>query len=63
MPRGYASVSVICDDNGDKFDAVMVAGFMGIKCTSSGQKTMVGRYAPDTMQVESGWLMYEKKED
>lgn len=61
MPRGYATVPVICDDNGYKFDAVMVAGFVGIKCTSSGKKMSIGRTGPDTMQAESGWLMYEKK--
>lgn len=61
MPHGYATVPVICDDNGYKFDAVMLAGFVGIKCTSSGGTTLAGQVGLDTMQAESGWLMYEKK--
>lgn len=61
MPRGYATVPVHCDDNGYEFDAVMLAGFIGIKCSSSGQKTAKDQIGLDTVQAESGWLMFEKK--
>lgn len=61
MPHGYSIVPIECNDNGYKFDAVMVAGFVGIKCSSSGQTTDNGQLGLDTMQAESGWLFFEKK--
>lgn len=36
VPSGYASVPVTVDDNGDIFDAMMLAGSVGIQATSSG---------------------------
>lgn len=61
VPRGYATVPIKCDDNGYEFDAVMLAGFVGIRCSSSGERTAEGQIGVDTVQAESGWLMYEKK--
>lgn len=62
MPRGYATVPIKCNDNGYEFDAVMLAGFVGIKCSSSGEKTAEEQVGLDTVQAESGWLMFERKE-
>jgi hypothetical protein len=61
IPRGYATVPIQYDDNGYEFDAVMVAGSVGIKCSSSGEVTAQGQIGLDTLQAESGWWMCEKK--
>jgi len=38
LPPGFSSVPVKIDDNGDKFEALMVAGSVGVNCTSSGNE-------------------------
>lgn len=38
VPPGYSSVPVLIDDNGVHVPAMMVAGSVGIGCTSSGQQ-------------------------
>jgi len=60
VPPGYGSVPVKVDDNGDLFDATMVAGSMAIKGTSSGKPLENGQVGLDTMQPVSGWWMFEK---
>jgi len=69
VPPGFASVPVKLDDNGDEYDAVMVAGSVGIKATSSGELLTPATFDNpsitielDTLQSESGWWMYEKKQ-
>ena len=59
VPPGYASVPVKVDDNGDEFDAVMVAGSVGIKASWS---VCGGSERLDTMSAESGWWIFEKKD-
>lgn len=61
IPRGYATVPIQCDEDGIKFDGVMVAGSVGIKCSSSGEVTAQGHIGLDTLQAESGWWMYQKQ--
>ena len=61
VPRGYATVPIKCNDDGFEFDAVMLAGFVGIKCSSSGESTAHGEIGLDTVQAKSGWVMFEKK--
>ncbi len=60
VPPGWLKVSVKVDDNGDKFDAVMIAGSVGISCTSSGEELAEGLVGLDTMNSETGWWMFEK---
>ncbi|KAN0077606.1 protein of unknown function (DUF4419) domain containing protein [Elaphomyces granulatus] len=69
VPPGFASVPVKLDDNGDEYDTVMVAGSVGFKATSSGELLTPSTFDNpsitielDTLQSESGWWMYEKKE-
>jgi hypothetical protein len=57
VPPGSVSVPVKLNDNGNKYDTIMVAGSVGIKATSS-RGMLTGL---DTVQPESGWWMYEKK--
>ena len=54
VPPGYASVPVKIADNGVEFDAVMVAGSVGIKPTSSDNRTKsYGRGHKDAVSVDS----------
>ena len=59
VPPGYTSVPVMVDDNGHKFEAMMVAGSVGIKASSS-KRGESGKL--DTMGAESGWWIFEKKD-
>ncbi|KAL9586671.1 MAG: hypothetical protein Q9212_000740 [Teloschistes hypoglaucus] len=59
VPPGYSSVPVTVDDNGDEFDASMIAGSVGMKYSSSSGATS----GLDTLQPESGWFMFEKKSE
>lgn len=61
VSRGYTSVPVKCDDNGYKFDAVMIAGSVAIKYTSSGKPTADGQVGLDTVHAQPGWWMFEKR--
>lgn len=60
VPSGYLTVPVKVDDNGDEFDAEMVAGSTGTICSSSGEETEEGLAGLDTVEPLSGWWMYEK---
>ena len=57
IPPGYTSVPVKVDDNGDIFMAMMVAGSVGIKGSTS-ECGGIGKL--DTMSAESGWWIFEK---
>ena len=59
VPPGYTSVLVKVDDNGHKFEGIMVAGSVGIKASSSKRG---GSGELDTMGAESGWWIFEKKD-
>ena len=59
VPPGYTSVPVKVDDNGHKFEAMMVAGSVGIKASKSNRR---GMDELDTMAAETGWWIFEKKD-
>ena len=61
VPSGYSSVPVTVDDNGALFDAMMVAGSVGISFTSSGDELADGIVGLDTISAETGWWMFERK--
>lgn len=61
VPQGYSSVPVKVIDNGDEFEAIMVAGSVGIHCTSSGDELAEGLVGLDTVAAKTGWWMFEKK--
>lgn len=60
VPPGWSKVPVKVDDNGDEFDALMIAGSVGINCTSSGKEVSEDATGLDTMSPETGWWMFEK---
>lgn len=59
VPPGYSSVPITVDDNGDEFNATMIAGSLGMKYSSS----LAATSGLDTLQPESGWFMFEKKSE
>ena len=62
VPPGYSSVPVKVDDNGHFTDCTMVAGSVGISCTSSGDGLDGGPVGLDTVTTETGWWMFESKD-
>ncbi|KAE8444443.1 hypothetical protein EG329_000534 [Mollisiaceae sp. DMI_Dod_QoI] len=65
VPPGWASVPIELDDDGHKIPCTMVAGSVGVRVKSSGQglHERVGETGLDTISIESGWWMYERKTD
>ena len=61
VPPGYSSVPVKV--NGDVFMSRLIAGSVGIKYTSSGNEAANGMTGLDTLQPETGWMIYETKEE
>ena len=61
VPPGLCTVPVSIVDNGIEIEAEMLAGSIGMACSSSGQTTADGQPGIDTMQPCSGWWIYEKK--
>lgn len=57
VPPGWAAVPVNVNDNGYEYKARMVAGFVGIRNSSSGEPTADGSVGKDTLQPEVGWWM------
>ena len=64
IPFGHLSVPVKVDDNGTPYETIMVAGSMGIRIRSS-EEALAGFNTPqaplylDSLQPESGWIMFE----
>ncbi len=56
VPPAYTAVPVKIDDNGDVFDATMVAGSVGMRYSNSKGG---GLALFDTIQPESGWWMFD----
>lgn len=61
VPPGYSSVPVLIDDDGNQVPAMMVAGSVGISCSSSGRQLEKGSTGLDTLQAVTDWWMFEKK--
>lgn len=65
VPPGWASVPVRLNDNGAIIPCTMVAGSVGTRVRSSGKPLHKkhGKTGLDTISVESGWWMFERKSD
>ena len=61
IPRGYAEVEVLIDDNGVEFKSAMTAGQVGMRVCSSGNKetSMTGQH--DVICPVAGWWIFTKK--
>lgn len=59
VPRGYVTLPIKREDLRNQFDAVMLAGFIGIQCSSSDERTAEGELGLDTVQAKSGWMMFD----
>lgn len=68
IPADFASVPLKVDDNGFDYQTTMVAGSVGVRVTSSGElSTSVSKggnddVVHDTVQPESGWWIFKKKD-
>ena len=58
FPAGYLSVPFKIDDYGEIFDALIVAGSVGMKFTKSSPAAH-----KDTVSAKTGWWVFEKKPD
>ncbi|KAJ7769339.1 hypothetical protein B0H16DRAFT_1452540 [Mycena metata] len=65
IPPGYAEVGVkVADYNdGKTYDCAMVAGSVGLRVTSSGDRSLSPSGENDTVRPLLGWWMYIKDED
>lgn len=61
VPPGFSAVPVKVDDNHIIFYALMVAGSVGMKCSSSGEELAEGKKGLDTVAAQTGWWMFETK--
>lgn len=59
FPPGYSSVTIKIDVNREIVYALMVAGSVGLNCT----KSTVMQQHEDTISAETGWWIFEKKDD
>lgn len=66
IPGGFTQIPVVLEDVEGVLDAEMVAGSIGVLCSSSGLPSAkicedgMSMAAPDTVQAHSGWFVYEK---
>ncbi|KAJ7866487.1 hypothetical protein B0H13DRAFT_1898121 [Mycena leptocephala] len=63
VPPGYAEVDVKLDDNGEKFDCVMIAGTVGTHVTSSNDLALSSTGKDDVVSPVAGWWIFIKKEN
>ena len=63
VPMGFSVVPVKIEDNNAGYNctANMIAGSVGIKCSSSGDLLEDGKVRLDTVQAESRWWIFEVK--
>ncbi|KAJ7493372.1 hypothetical protein B0H11DRAFT_960662 [Mycena galericulata] len=65
VPPGYAEVEVkVADyDDGKSYDCAMVAGSVGLRVSSSGDRTLSPSGTDDTVRPLLGWWMFIKDEE
>jgi hypothetical protein len=63
VPPGYLEVDVLLDDNGDEFKTMMVAGQVGMRICSSGDKRLLPDGQCDTVQPIAGWWIFTKQSE
>ncbi|KAF8209136.1 hypothetical protein K438DRAFT_1573226 [Mycena galopus ATCC 62051] len=62
IPPGYGEVDVLLIDNGERFECAMVAGSIGMRVFSSGDRSLSPNGADDTVQPMVGWWLFVKDE-
>ncbi|KAJ7800083.1 hypothetical protein B0H14DRAFT_3786631 [Mycena olivaceomarginata] len=60
IPPGYAEVDVLLDDNDEKFECAMVAGNVGMRVSSSGDRKLSEWGADDTVRPVAGWWLLSR---
>jgi hypothetical protein len=63
IPPAFAECDVKLDDNGEMFDCMITAGFVGYTIGDSGPMVVGGRQAGvrDVIRPTSGWWMFIKR--
>ncbi|KAJ7764166.1 hypothetical protein DFH07DRAFT_902933 [Mycena maculata] len=63
IPPGYGEADVLLIDNGERFECAMVAGSVGTRVLSSGDRALSAGGADDTVQSVAGWWLLVKDEE
>ncbi|KAJ7050624.1 hypothetical protein C8F01DRAFT_1067464 [Mycena amicta] len=63
IPPGYCEVDILVIDNGERFQCAMVAGSVGTRVLSSGDRALSARGTDDTVQPVAGWWLFVKDEE
>ncbi|KAF8143567.1 hypothetical protein K438DRAFT_1993783 [Mycena galopus ATCC 62051] len=63
VPPGYGEVDVLLIDNGERFECAMVAGSVGTRVLSSGDRALSAGGADDTVQPVAGWWLFVKDQE
>ncbi|KAJ7209206.1 hypothetical protein GGX14DRAFT_566393 [Mycena pura] len=63
VPPAYAEVDVKLDDNGEKFDCIMLAGMVGKRVSSSADPMLSSSGENDTVHPVPGWWICTKKQN
>ncbi|KAJ7198964.1 hypothetical protein GGX14DRAFT_664609 [Mycena pura] len=61
LPSEYVEVDVQLDDNGERFNCMMMAGLIGMKVSLSGDVGLSSSGQDDTVRPASGWWMFTKR--
>ncbi|KAJ6459971.1 hypothetical protein C8R45DRAFT_803333, partial [Mycena sanguinolenta] len=60
IPPGYGEVDVLIIDDGERFECAMVAGSVGTRVKSSGDRSLSPRGTHDTVEPVLGWWLLVK---
>jgi hypothetical protein len=60
IPSGWVQVPVKINNNSKMVDSVIVAGSVGMSCSSSGAGNSRGADILDTLQPETSWWICER---
>jgi len=60
IPRAYVTVDIALDNNGDKHDAMLVAGLAIRRISSSGDTSLSASGTNDTVSPGAAWWLFNK---
>ena len=60
IPRAYVTVDIALDNNGDKYDAMLVAGLAIHRISSSGDTSLSASGTNDTVSPGAAWWLFNK---
>jgi len=60
IPRAYVTVDIALENNGDRYDAMMVAGLAICRISSSGDTSLSASGTNDTVNPGASWWLFNK---